>query len=696
MSFTPPVGYYNRFDPADNYEEHLFRAGKTLQSAEVNEIQRNAAYRLKGVADALFRDGNLIRDGRIVVNASTGLVQCEAGAVYVSGVVRSVPAASFTIPIVGTVVIGVRLTDTVITEIEDADLKDPAVGLRNYREPGAYRLRTAATWGWDGDLGSPIYPVYWVDDGVLRAKEPPPTVDAFAFSLAKYDRDSAGGTYVIEGFGVTQLPDVTLPGFPDLTGLQQVYTVREGRARCYGWPIEQPTSRRVVFAAVPTTHHAAAEAAAVTGTSPNWSVKPAHIPIKAVQNLAVMREKTVTITHGPTRGGTDLLPDTPMSVVWVKQAAYTFTPTTHYLAAGGQNFIDWSPGADLPGGDGTEEPAPGSTYTVRYQYYHNSVPTSGDVTQKAITVAENVNDGGNTATLVSASPSILTYDYYVPRIDRLCLNQDGAIVWLKGTPSDWTVYPPDVPTNLLPIAQVYQTWDERRMLIPDGARMVPMPTLFAIQGKLDRVLALIAMERLQNNAAARDASLKKSLFADPFTGDDLRDQGLTQTGAIADETLQLGHDMQAAYFPTNIAPAASLVQTRAPVLEQPLRTGWMLINPYLAFDPAPAEMTLTPSIDQWQETVTEWASPVTRNVIEGHPEGIWDDATGTFRDASGRELPGLRIVRTTNTIEQQELVAMEAAYLRTIPVQFYIAGFGPGETLASFTFDGVVLTPTAI
>ena len=69
MSTTMPEGYYNRHDPAKNFDAHLFRAGFAVQSSEFNEVQSNFAGRIQGVADALFRDGDVIRDARVIVNA---------------------------------------------------------------------------------------------------------------------------------------------------------------------------------------------------------------------------------------------------------------------------------------------------------------------------------------------------------------------------------------------------------------------------------------------------------------------------------------------------------------------------------------------------------------------------------------------------------------------------------------------------
>ena len=85
---------FNRFDPAKNYESHRFIPNRPLQSAELNEIQTRAAYTLKGVADTLLKDGAVIRDAGIVVHPETGVTTCEAGAVYLRGVVRGVAPAT--------------------------------------------------------------------------------------------------------------------------------------------------------------------------------------------------------------------------------------------------------------------------------------------------------------------------------------------------------------------------------------------------------------------------------------------------------------------------------------------------------------------------------------------------------------------------------------------------------------------------
>ena len=138
-------GYYNRFDRAKNYDRHLMREGRVMQATEVNEIQSKVYDRLGGISDALFKDGDVIDGGQIVANYQTGEVICEAGAIYISREVRTSAPATLHIPVTGTVNVGVRLSETIVTENEDPALRCIARGTKGEGEPGAWRLRVNVT-----------------------------------------------------------------------------------------------------------------------------------------------------------------------------------------------------------------------------------------------------------------------------------------------------------------------------------------------------------------------------------------------------------------------------------------------------------------------------------------------------------------------------------------------------------------------
>ena len=202
--------YYNLFDPAKHYTQLLFRAGDGLQSRELNEIQSTLMHRLQGVADALLKDGDIVSGANLQIDADTGLVTLEAGRVYLRGAVREVPAATFTVPTSGRIAVGVRFTTRTVTELEDPALREPAVGVRNYQEPGAGRLQETLAWGWEGagtSDGQPgdFHAVYALDNGILENRRQPPVLDGVIASLARYDYD-ANGHYVTEGLGARTAP----------------------------------------------------------------------------------------------------------------------------------------------------------------------------------------------------------------------------------------------------------------------------------------------------------------------------------------------------------------------------------------------------------------------------------------------------------------------------------------------------------
>ena len=71
--------YYNLFDPQRGEAELMFRAGDGLQSRELNELQSVLQHRISGIANAIFKDGDLIRDAQLIVDieAARTAVMCS-------------------------------------------------------------------------------------------------------------------------------------------------------------------------------------------------------------------------------------------------------------------------------------------------------------------------------------------------------------------------------------------------------------------------------------------------------------------------------------------------------------------------------------------------------------------------------------------------------------------------------------------
>lgn len=646
-----PAGYYDRTDQTKNYEKHLFTAGSGLQSAELNEIQEYPISRIKSIGDAIFKDGDIVRDARVVVDSYTGNTIAESGAVYVRGAVRGVPRREFAIQTTGIVTIGVFLIESVATALEDAALRDPASGTRNYQEPGAGRLKVEPQWGFAGEVDADFFPVYEVENGVLRAKAAPPNLDSVTQAIARYDRDSSGGSYVINGLTVQKLADTE--------GGYQVYSIDSGAARVRGFGVEFQTSSRLSIEPTPDLRYLDAEPHASTSINAQ-TITLDRYPIANVTQVRITAQKTVTMTHGAYSGAQDALPDTSvLSIISVSQGATTYVNGTDYKLTSGK--VDWS----LTGA----EPATGSTYSVTYQYITTVTPS--DVTSTTITVT-----GAVVGSLV-----LVSYNQNLPRLDRVCVTEEGQIVYVKGVSADYNPILPDVPVNMLAIATVKQTWDASRTVIQDGVRVVPMNELVNMSSRIDYVLSLVAQQRLESDINLREAGAKKGLFTDPYLDDSQRDQGIAQTGAIFNGELQLPVSGSIDYVDNRGPNGASyLNKTEVSSVQQIARTGSMLVNPYMAFGVMPAQITLNPSIDRWADIQTTWASAVTQTVVVAfYSIGLLSYVESVSVN---------NVLLNTNVSLQSNL--------RQIFVEFSVGGFGPGETLTGLTFDGLSVTPVAL
>lgn len=659
-------GYYNRSEAeqAKGYERHEFLAGRVLQSAELNEVQAYATNRIKALGDALYKDGDIVRDARAIVDQQTGVTQLESGAVYLRGTVRGVPSGKITIPVTGTVVIGIYLNENIVTEAEDTDLLDPARETRSYQEPGAARLQIIPQWGYQGDGMSDgeFFPIYYVDDGQLRAKEAPPQLDSVSQAIARYDRDSTGSSYIVSGMQVTALNDME-----DGT---QVYSVKDGRARINGFGVSLSTSRRLEYPAQPDLRYIDSEphASSVVGAQ---RVNLDRTPISQITQVRITAEKTASLVHGTFSGAQDPLPDTSViEIVSVSQADKTYVKDVDYKLTSGK--VDWSLSGD--------EPSPGTTYSVTYRYITSVEPTNVDSTGFTV-------EGAVSGTL------ILT-NYYVklPRIDRLCMDENGAFLWVQGVATDYDPVRPQVQSNVLAICQIYQTWDGNRRIVNDGVRVVTMNEIEGMNSRLDNLTDLVAQQKLVSDIGTRESAAKKGMFVDPFIDDSQRDQGISQTAAVLGYGLTLPIEGDAVSVSTDVSGPTSCEFTLEPVLSQTSRTGDMKINPYMAFTVPAKPVTLTPNVDRWTETQTTWLSATTQKFI----------VDNAIKDAYHYRLYGTNLAgwpSYTTSTTQTVLVRSTTSRienLRQIDVKFEATGFGPGEQLVSLKFDGITVTPVAI
>ena len=616
----------------------LYRAGLGLQSPELNEQQAITDHRLKRIADRIMSDGSIQSGGAVVIDPDTGVTTCAASEIYLRGRIRDVPEAHLTIPLTGAVEIGVWLTEAVVTELQDPSLRDPCEGTRNYDEPGAARLRISAVWGLstDGGTGN-FYRVYDVENGVLKIKSAPPDLSGFASALARYDRDNNGGHYVIRGLELVYLSH---------DGHEETYSLTEGKAHVYGHEIELSTALRLRYPFDPDLQTILSEPHQFAGNgSGKMRVNVDRAPIHDIRKVDITKQATATVLHGSYAGVADALPDPAViEIVEVKQGGTTYKKTQDYVFSGG--MIDWSPAG--------AEPAPGSSYEVTYKHITQITPIDPD--ERGFTV-----EGA-----VEGSLILIDYQWRLPRTDTLTIDRNGTLTRIKGMPRRFNPKAIPAASGQLELAQLRHTWFSAAPTEVKNTAIaaVSMGTLQDMRADIFDLYDLVAILRLQTRAIATAPAATRGVFVDPFLDDAMRDLGQSQTAAIVDGELML--PIRADVAPLSDATAPLTLPYRKVVLiEQTARTGIMKINPYSAFEPIPATVTLMPPVDNWTLTETVNGADITRRIGGGS------------------------LTRTTENIERRTVGTRQAEHLRPITITFRIEGFRPDEPLRKVIFDGI-------
>jgi hypothetical protein len=632
--------YYNRFDSTKKYTKTLFLAGRGMQSAELNEIQEYANYALKNIGDAIFKDGDVIRGCTCVIDNQTGAVTVEAGQVYLNGAVREVPQGNFVIPVEVSVKVGVYFKEITVTALEDPALRDPAVGTRNYNELGAGRLKYQLVWGFvaDGVAGAnnelgEFFTIYGVENGVLVQKALAPQMDSVSAALARYDNES-NGSYLVRGMGVTCLSS---------SAAEQVFSINEGKAHVNGYEIELAHSLRTKFDNEIDLQTVTTDPYLFDGDfEGKMTVHLNYAPLASVISVSATVQKTANITHGSYSGALDPIPATSVvDIIQVRQGGTVYVKNTDYKLTAGQ--VDWSPS----GG----EPAPGSSYEVTCRHMTQLIPT-------------NVTDAGfEISGAVNGTTVLVTYTWKMPRYDLITIDAEGIVRRVKGLAHQWAPAIPKAPTGQLVLAQIFQNWatGQKPKVTNNAIRVVQMADIENLRSVVSDLFFLVSQLQLKNDANASDPSTKRGIFVDPFFDDDMRDQGIEQTGAIVNQCLMLPirpevHDLakdQKVYM---------LPYELEPVISQELQTGSMKINPYCAFDPIPADVNVTLNIDHWTQVETQWLSAITQYISRGYSSSVNSLVSSTSKNAE---------------------------FMRQLTQRIRIEGLKPGEIINEIKFDGI-------
>ncbi len=638
--------YYEKFDATDGYDRLLFRTGKGLQSRELNDLQSQVHHQVKGIADILLKDGDLVSEGDVIINRTTGSVHMGEASVYLAGVVRPLQTTELTIPLDKELEIGAWLDYQVVTELQDETLRDPAVGAHNYDEPGAARLQANCSWGLADDVktGTPqFYPVHRVVNGVLIVNEPSPQLDTMTRALARYDRQSNGGSYVVEGMELI---------YRGHTELEQTFTLKEGKAHIEGFEVAFQTARQQIFDYDPDIREVAHEPHRFTSDSNGQMlVRLNFSPVSTIHRVTVLAEKSIDINRS-NRAYDSLTDDGIYTIVSVKEGDKVYDELDYSFL---QNRLVWE-------GD---KPASGNTYQITYHYYEQ-VMVSAD--ECGFLLSQQNEE--QPLLIVEGKDIAVDYNWKMPRKDLVVLDKEGSIKRVIGRAAPFNPIAPRAPEQHLVIAQINQAWWQEGApdIVDLAIHAVSMSVLKQMQQQIIDLYQLVAVERLYNNANAEDPSSKFGVFVDPFLDDDLRDQGLPQTAAIIDGELQL--PISVVVNDLGLDSPVTLPYVLTDVLVQVRRSGSMKVNPYQAFDPIPASVLLTPNVDHWTQNIQNWTSSITER----------------FTIGGGLQT---RVIARSSRTQRVSTNTQKLQFLRVRKINFRVNGFGPDEKLTLIEFDGV-------
>ena len=253
-------------------------------------------------------------------------------------------------------------------------------------------------------------------------------------------------------------------------------------------------------------------------------------------------------------------------------------------------------------------------------------------------------------------------DYYMPRSDRLVINEEGVVKHIEGEPS-FIAALPKVPVNTLPLFNInfppYVLSDSDISTVPVKHQRYQMKDIARIEERIDVLEETVSLSLLEVETSsllvldsAGNLRTKSGFFVDNFSDRAFSDTQAGDYRASINPTTQTLHVPQATYGLDLSYDSASssntilkgdnvyLKYTHSEVISQTLISGTENVNPFAVIS-GTGNLTLSPASDTWIETTY-----IPENVIDGGTQevetGVVIDegelAVGTANVRAGRRL----------------------------------------------------------
>lgn len=656
--YYPQEPYYDDYDPNKGYVQMLAVPGRAEQAREFTQITSMSRDFLSRFGDALFSAGAVIRGCVAVVTGQK--VTITEGDLYLDGLIRHVDETEVDIQAAGSEVIGVKINRQIITELEDPDLKDPALSYLNYGLPGAHRVKESLEFVVNDPDSADLYTL---EDGQLVVDASSVATDVLTDVLARRTYDE-NGNYKIFGLDLRERNETI--------NNKVAVSLTEGKAYILGYEVPKSYVTSVLHNYAQDTRQVLNEPKVFNNYEvPQTDYKINNYPVKQLDQVKGNVQVTETITRGNVAGGIDYLSNTPVvRVISVKQGATTYYSGTDYQLT--NDGIDWS----LPGSD----PAIGSTYQVVYQYNRDMV-VGTDVELKEINGEHYLSMINPAVYPVNGSTIDIDYTFYLCRCDLVLLDRFGQYHVVEGRSDIYRLVQPPMngDDTMLAIGHTLLLPNSLSVEVTnyESIRLTQFD-LFNLKDRVNNMEYNQAITDLDREAIDGEAATDlKGIYTDGFIGPskmDLSHPDFDCTVNIDKRVLGLPEVVDLIHVLPNTNTVETTIAQIGRVimcpyqhiaeLDQKHTTGTMLVNPYAVYNPM-AIVELNPSADNWIDTekvVIEKTATSTRTITQ----------TGRFTSYS--------VVTNVETSVQSQIVGEETLeYMRQTDITISGGNFTAGE-----------------
>lgn len=481
------------------YQRVLGVPERYIQARELTVIQGMVQSQLKDIADTLYKNGSVIEGCQIILDGTN--VKITAGKIYYNGFIVSSPETNLVITGSGEEIIGVNITETVITEETDNTLRGKVPSSEAYGQPGAHRLKIEAEVVLDENAQIKLYKL---TDGVPQVTTARPEMSELYNILARRTYDESEN-YLVDGLDV-----FAQPYDPN----QIEITLEAGKCYVLGYEVTKPYPTKILRTKCTATKNAIDSYHTV-----EIGVTEFPFAYQPVANITHIKGN-VLVEEGTFYRSANPYDDLNLPDLVQIHSVYLLNPATEYVLG-----ADYTKNGDqitwLPDGPNTP-PAVGQAYCVDYTERKTLIP---DTDYEVVTIDDldylQLQDSANTQALVVGSQMEFSYTYYLARRDILYIDKEGNVVIAEGAPNDINRVPtPQIPNNVLARAEIYMPPNSTNAEVENyDVRRLSMPDLHKVVKRLENLEYNLAVKDLDDPNLYRVSPTElQSIFTDGFVG----------------------------------------------------------------------------------------------------------------------------------------------------------------------------------